>query len=437
MEELLEIAKKVSDQVEIYSLDQTVDSVSFENAKLKDIDSTLQSGISLRIIKDGKLGFAFTRNLISGGEFLQNALDSLKGGVETGFNLPFTREPAQLDTYNPAIESLTNTTIVDECNRICEMLAPNTTGQINVGAGRVTTKIRILNSNGTDLSSRSSQYYCHTAIMYPGSYSSISRLVVSKDFEKTPDEHLNFILHTYNRSLKEVSPRGGKMKVLFLPDTIYGLIWRLQSATSGKNIYEKKSPLSEKLGEEIFDPQLTIYNDPFNDEIPGARSFDDEGTPCQYFPVVEKGVLRNFYYDLHYANKLKVSPTGHGFRSAMWGGDSITTKPTPSLDHLFIKPGGKSLSELIGSIDRGIIIAGVLGAHSGNIPNGDFSMGLSPGLYVEKGEIAGNVKDAMVAGNIYQVMKNVLAIEDTLYPVGMGTFPAVLFDSVSVATGKT
>ncbi|HAZ31500.1 MAG TPA: TldD/PmbA family protein [Dehalococcoidia bacterium] len=434
MEELLEIARKASDQVEVYSLDHTVDSVSFENAKLKDIDSKLQSGISLRIIKGGNLGFAFTRNLISGEEFLQNALDSLNGGVEAGFDLPVTRDLAQLDTYNPAIESLTNTTIVDECNRICEMLAPRTNGQLNVNAGRVTSKVRLLNSNGTDLSSRSSLYYCRTAIMYPGSYSAISRLVVFKDFEKTPDEHLNFIINTYNKSLKEVSPRGRKMKVLFLPDTIYGLIWRLQSATNGKNIYEKKSPVSEKLGEEIFDRQLTIYDDPLNDEIPGARSFDDEGTPCRYFPVVENGVLKNFYYDLHYADKLKASPTGHGFRSAMWGGDPIATKPTPSLDHLFIKPGDKSLSELIGSIDRGIIIAGVLGAHSGNIPNGDFSMGLSPGLYVEKGEIVGNVKDAMVAGNIYEVMKNVLAIEDTLYPAMMGTFPAILFDSVSVAT---
>ncbi|MBT9141782.1 MAG: hypothetical protein DDT29_00174 [Dehalococcoidia bacterium] len=131
MEELLEIARKVSDQVEVYSLDQTVDSVSFENAKLKDIDSKLQSGISLRIIKGGNLGFAFTRNPISHREhrerrdkstgyeeFLQNALDSLNGGVEASFDLPVTRDLAQLDTYNPAIESLTNTTIVDECNRI-------------------------------------------------------------------------------------------------------------------------------------------------------------------------------------------------------------------------------------------------------------------------------------------------------------------------------
>lgn len=429
MEELLQIARRVVDQAEVYSLDRTADSVSFENANLKEIDSKLQSGISLRIIKDRNLGFVFTRNLINKDEFLQNALDSLKGGVEAGFDFPGPRDDlAQLETYDPAIESLTSTAMVEECNRICEILASKSNGQINVNAGRMISKVRLLNSHEVDLSSISSLFYCHTSIMYPGSYSSISRAVVSRGFQKTPDEQLDFISDIYNKSLKEVSPRGKKMKVLFLPDTMYSLIWRLQSATNGKNIYEKISPISEKLGQQIFDRKLTICNDPLNDKIPGARNFDDEGTPCRYFPLVENGVLKNFYYDLQYAGKLKAGPTGHGFR----GG--ITTKPAASLGHLFIKPGDKSFAELIGLMDRGIIIAGVLGAHSGNIPNGDFSIGLSPGLYVENGEIVGVIKDAMVAGNIYDVMKNVLAIEDTLYPANMGNFPAVLLDSVSVAT---
>ncbi|OYD13928.1 Zn-dependent protease [candidate division WOR-3 bacterium JGI_Cruoil_03_44_89] len=434
MERLMQIARKVSDKVEIYSLDETSNSVSFENAKLKDIDSKFQSGFSLRIIKDGKVGFAFTKNLIDREEFVENALSSLKGGVEAEFDLPLTGNLPKLDTYDPSIGSLENNTIVDECNRICDILAPRTEGQINLYAGCGINRLRLMNSNGTDLSTDYSYYYTYTAIMYPGSYASISREGIYKKFKKTPDACLKYVLDTYNGSAKEVSPRGGKMKVLFLPETIYVLMWRLWHATSGKSIYQKESPISGKLGKQIFDSKLTIYNDPLNDRWPGARSFDDEGTPCQYFPIVENGVLKNFYYDLHYANKLNTKPTGHGFKSSGWGGDTITLKPNPHLNHLFIKPGDKSLSEIIRSLDRGIIVAGALGAHSGNIPNGDFSIGLCPGLYVENGEIVGYVKDAMVAGNIYEVMKNVVAIEDTLYPASMGTYPAVLFDDVSVAT---
>jgi PmbA protein len=434
MEKLLEIAKEVSDKVEIYSLDQAKDSITFENAKLKDVDSKLQSGLSLRIIKDGRLGFAFTKNLTNREQFVQNALNSLKGGVEARFDLPLTRDLPKLNTYDSSIEGLNNTTVVNECNRICDILAPNTSGQVNIDAGSVAEKIRLINSSGTDLYTESSYYYCCPSIMYPGSYASISRVMAYKKFEEMPDECLNFILNTYNNSLKEVSPGGGKMKVLFLPETMYVLIWRVESATSGKSIYEKESPISDKLGEKIFDRKLTIYNNPLNDKWPRARSFDDEATPCQYFPIVENGVLKNFYYDLYYACKLNTKPTGHGFKSTRWGGDTITIKANPCLSHLFIKPGEKSLSEIIRSIDKGIVVAGALGACSGNIPNGDFSIGLCPGLYVENGEIVGYVKDAMVAGNIYEVMKNVVAVQDTVYQAWRGVFPAVLFDNVSVVT---
>ena len=85
-------------------------------------------------------------------------------------------------------------------------------------------------------------------------------------------------------------------------------------------------------------------------------------------------------------------------------------------------------------MNRGVVIAGVMGAHSGNILNGDYSVGLSPGLYVERGEIVGRVKDAMVAGNIFDTLKNVIALEDTAHPGYGGVFPAALFDNVSVAT---
>ena len=92
MEKLLEMASRVCDQVEIYSLEEIADGVSFENAKLKEIDSTNQCGLSLRMIKDGKLGFAYTKNLTNREELLQNAMDSLKGGVEGLFDFPFHRE---------------------------------------------------------------------------------------------------------------------------------------------------------------------------------------------------------------------------------------------------------------------------------------------------------------------------------------------------------
>lgn len=378
MEKLLEMAKRVSDQAEIYALDETTDGISFEDATLKDIESRTQSGVSLRIIKDGRMGFAYTKNLLNREDLLQNAVDSLRGGVEARFDLPLTKDGPPLDNYDPSIENLSNSTIVEECKRVCDRLTSKTKGQINVSSHRRMSKIRLINSHGTDLSSISSLYSLSTEVLYPGSYSSIQRHLFQKRFEEVPDEYIDFILDLYNQSAAEVNPMGGKMKVLFLPETMYTLIWRVQSATSGKNIYQKVSPILEKMGEKIFDEKLTIYDDPLNDEMPDARGFDDEGTPSRTFPVIEGGVLKNFFYDLSYAAKLNVMPTGHGYKGSMWGGETVSFKPSPALEYLYIRPGKRSFSGIVGSIDKGMIVAGVMGAHSGNILNGDFSVGLSP-----------------------------------------------------------
>lgn len=430
MEQVLEMAKKVCDKAEVYSFDARGDSVSFENAHLKDIDSSIQSGISLRIIKNGTLGFAYTKNLTNKKELIQNALDSLKGGVEGSFEFPLTRDMPFLDTYNPSIETISNSAMAEECRRVCELLSQKTKGQINISAYRTMSGIRMINSSGTDLSLKSSAYYLSTQILYPYTSASLHRTIKSKRFEKADDEYLDFLADTYNRSMKEVSPEGRKVKVLFLPETLYVFMWKLQSATSGQSIYQNISPVVKKIGEKIFDEKLSIYNDPLNDALPRARSFDDEGTPCSRFPIIERGVLKKFYYDLYFARKLKTSPTGHGFKG------SVSSKQAPSLTHLCITAGNKSFCDLVQSIDSGIIVAGALGAHSGNIPNGDYSIGVAPGLYVEKGEIAGHVKDVMVAGNIYDTLKNVFEIENTLHPCYGGIFPAVLFDNINVMIKK-
>jgi PmbA protein len=434
MERLLEMARRVADQAEVFSIQEEANGTGFENARLKDIDSKDQSGISLRIIKGDKVGFAYTKNLLDRQDFLHNALDSLKGGVEAPLDFPLTREVPSLDTYDPSVEALSNSSLVEECTRVCEELVPRTTGQINLSASRGIVTRRLMNSQGTDLSARSSYYSFHVEILYPGSYSAIHRPLVSKKFETAPERYLRFLLDLYNPSLPEITIPTGKMKVLFLPETLYTLLWRLESATNGRNVYQKVSPLIDKIGETIFDKTLTIDDDPLDDRRPDARASDDEGTPCRKLSIVSGGVLKNFYYDLLYARKLKVSPTGHGYKSAMWGGETVSFKPAPTLAHLRVSPGDRSLPALFKIMDQGVVVAGVMGAHSGNILNGDFSVGLSPGLYVERGEIRGHLKDAMVAGNVFEVMKKIIALEDVLHPTYGGTFPAILFEDMSVAT---
>ena len=437
MEKLLQMTKRVCDKAEIYSEENTYTNVSFQNAQLHDIDSAFQSGLALRIIKDGKLGFAYTKNLINRDEFLQNALASLEGKVEANYEFPLTKDFPPLHTYDPSLENLSASRMVEEGTRVCDLLQSQTNGEIFLNSSSHITNIRIINSAGTDVSTKSGEYNMFGGAIYPGSASAILRSFESKTFDKMPDQMVHEIIELYNLSSKEVEPKGGKMKVMFMPNSMFTLNWRILTGTSSKSIYEKISPIAHKMGEKIFDEKITIYDDSLNDEYPNARSFDDEGIACQPLTLIENGGLKSFYYDLDYGTKLNAKSTGHGYRTVTSFGayEAITQQPSPALTHLRIKPGNKSFSQLLKAIDRGVIVEGSMGSHSGNIPNGDYSVGVNPGLYVENGEIIGRVKDAMVAGNVYETLMHVIDVGDTLYPSFMGAWvPAILCDNVSVAT---
>jgi PmbA protein len=434
MEKLLALAQVKEAQAEIYQLAADWDMVSFENGRLKDITSSLQSGLSLRLIKDRKIGFTYTRNLTDREELLKSGLVALRMGADAHFDFPRTEAQPELDTFDPSIEELNSTQLVAECQRVHRTLSAATKAQIDIQAYKTVLNQRVLNSSGTDLSSKSSGYYLQAMLVLPGGSSGIRRAITGKSFVPASDEYLDFLIGLANPAFQEARPQTGNMKVLFMPEAMYALTWRLKAGTSGKGIFHKESPVADKLDQKIFDEKLTIYDDPRNDRMPLASAFDSEGTPTRKLPIVERGVLKSFYYDLEYAGRMKTTSTGHGNRNTMFGGDPITIKPSPGLDYLYIAPGSHSFEDLIKTMDRGIIVNGVLGAHSGNIPNGDFSIGLSPGLYVENGVILGRVNEAMIAGNVYELLKEIVAIEDRVQPGFGGFYPSILFDNVRVAT---
>jgi PmbA protein len=184
MEELiLKKAKKVCDSAEVYSIESSVDNISFENARLKDIESRKESGTSLRIIRDNKLGFSYTRNIPNEETLIKNALDSIKGGVEASFQFPLTKDLPVLNAYDPSIETLSNSIIVEECVRVCELLSQKIKGQINLYAQRRVSAIKVMNSSGSDLSLKSSAYYFSTEILYPYTSASLRRPLISKSFK--------------------------------------------------------------------------------------------------------------------------------------------------------------------------------------------------------------------------------------------------------------
>jgi PmbA protein len=426
MEKLMQIAKKNADHVLIRNVKEEMTNVSFENGELKNIETSIASNIALTLIKDGKIGFAYTTNLTDREQFVKNALSSLKGGVDGSFGISTSGNPAKLNSYDKSIENIGTSQLVEEAKRTIDYLKTRTDGQVNLEQGMVKEEIHILNSNGVDYSQKNSSYFLYPMLLYPGSYSSVMRVFATKSFKSTDQNILDLLLNLYNSSNKQVYPLSGQMKVLFLPEAFYTIAWRMISALSSENAFYNISPIKDKIGSKIFSSMITAYDNPIDDTIPGSRSFDDEGTVTSKVMLIENGVMQSFYFDRKTAKKMGTQSTGNGYC------EQISRLPKPDVRNFTVEAGTLTLEQMIKSIDRGVIVPSVLGAHSGNIPNGDFSVGLSPGIYVENGEIIGHIKDSMVAGNIYDVLNKVIAIENEKHLASMGCFPAVLFDNINV-----
>ena len=434
MEKLLQAARKRGvDGAEVYYTLDDVESLVMRKGDIEDIESTIQCGYALRVIKDGMIGSAYTTNLLDRDELVANALASLEGKVGVGFDFPGPERMPDLDLYDPAVEDVSFRDLERRARDTYGHLSVKTTGQVDVYTGILKSRTRVMNTSGLSEDLSRSVYYMVTSLLFPNTETSVGRSFRFRAPTELPDHAIDEQLMLYNAGLEEADPEPGRMKVLFTPNMMYTLFWRLGSAANARAIYDETSPLSGKTGERIVSEKVTVYCDPLDSEHMGATPFDDEGVATKRFDLVEKGVFRSCYNNLDYASKLGMEPTGTGFRQSMWGGQAVAQSPTPFLNHPRVATGEKSFEELLAEMDRGVIVLGVLGAHSGNILNGDFSVGLNPGLYVENGQITGRITDGMIAGNVYDLLKNVAEIEDRIHePHGRAHFPCILFDDVSV-----
>ncbi len=434
MKKLLETASKVSEQAEVYSIRTDSSALEMRNGTPTDLSASIQSGFAIRLLKDGRIGTAYTKNLLDREELVENALDSLKGNVKAGFSFPASVDIPGSQAPDDSIAEMGYHDLHKHSERVLDHLKGKIEGQIDVHSGRGITDLEIINTSGLDVSSKTSFMYTFTSLLFPNTETSVHKIFLSRKPADFPKGELDNLMNMYNAGLPEVEISTGRMKVVFMPDAMYTLIWRLSAAASGKSFYNKVSPLQNRRGEQIVSEKFSLYGDPTDPDDVSQTYFDDEGVPTGKNTIIDKGVFKNIILNLDYAEKLNEKPAGNGFRGGMWGGETISLLPAPSLHCCRISPGSISLEEMIASIDKGVIILGVLGAHSGNILNGDFSVGLNPGYYVENGEIRGRVKDGMAAGNAYEILMNIEHVENTLHDsITGGKYPAILINNVNVA----
>lgn len=201
---------------------------------------------------------------------------------------------------------------------------------------------------------------------------------------------------------------------------------------SAENVQKGLSRLEGQLGHAVAAPIVTLLDDPLLQDGAASAPFDGEGVAAFTKSVIEEGVLKTFLHNRKTAAKDGIPSTGNAYRSSFKA--PIAIAPT----NFFVQPGSDSFDALMAQMGEGIIITDLQGLHSGaNGVSGDFSLAAS-GYLVEGGKITGAVDQITVAGNFFDVLRDVQTVGSDL-KFGMGGHggnvgcPSLLIKSLSVA----
>lgn len=422
------------EQAELLRVDVNEFKLSVENWELQETSAQNLTKRSLRVMKENRQGsnYSFGSSKKSFESLLQGALES----VEYGSRPLFTFSSHTLDTRREEEEKRFSQVAPEEIfsflDRFMEYFREKQVDlNLNIHLGKRYREQSILTTNTGDLKDGTTDFHLFFSTPIPGGGSSLSRGLYSPSFfTSIPKEEIESFLLDYSYCQEVSIPESGRLPVIFSPRSLFFLPICLEEGVSGRNLFYKTSPLKDRLGEELFSSHLTIEDQPHMENSPNRRSFDDEGIPTTKKVLVERGVLKEYIYDLESAARLKEEPRGNGMKQALFGGD-IHTPVTPSLINPVIAPGTSSREAMVKDVEEGILVESIVGFHSSNYPQGQFSV-QAHGFHMKEGEIKGRLEDVMIAGNIYEDFKRVEALGDKLYLSYFGYAPYILVDGVSV-----
>lgn len=427
MEKLLALAKQQADEAEVFYTEDSSDSIEFSDSKLDKADTSMSAGIALRVIRNGRIGLAHTRNLLDPEALVKQALQSASNGMEVTFSFPHTPMVPRLDTFNPEVEKLQKDELISRGKEMISYVNARTKGQFNLNYWYGQEREGIMNSAGTNLSMKNTSFAVFGQLIFPGTGSGLYKYRLGRDPKDISHSELDEMIELYKICETEVVPPTKAMPVIFTEQTLFALLTRFFTAAHPSYFYSKVSPLLDKFGEKIVSDKFSLWQDPFDPEMSNTAAFDGEGMPTQKYSFIENGIFKAIPLDLNYAAKLGMQATGNGMRP------SVENQPGAGPRNICMQKGDTSLMEMIAGIDEGVIVYSLMGAHSGNILEGEYSCGVSSGLLIKKGKLVGRVKDCLISGNAYDTLGNITAIENVSHNLGSHKLSAILCDNISVA----
>jgi PmbA protein len=211
----------------------------------------------------------------------------------------------------------------------------------------------------------------------------------------------------------------GVVPVLFEAPVASGLLGSFVGAVSGGSLYRKTSFLVDSLGTQALAEHLDLDEDPHQRKGKGSAPFDDEGVRTRARCVVAGGVVQGYFLSSYSARKLGMRTTGHAGGAQNLALTSRLTQP------------GDNLEAMLAKLHRGLFVTELMG-QGVNMVTGDYSRGAA-GFWVEGGRIAHPVHEVTIAGNLKDMLRDIVAIGADRYAQGSKTVGSVLVGRMKLA----
>ncbi|MFH1826399.1 MAG: TldD/PmbA family protein [bacterium] len=435
---LKNILKKSVDQAEVFYSSSSALKIDVHDQKVESVDEIRDQGIGIRVIKNNKLGFAFTSDLDE--DVLEETIEEAVANAENSE----ADENHQLPTANCKIQNklqlfndqIPNTPIKD---KIALALEIETAAYQNCKRVKKTEKItysdseseiRIVNSHGLDVSYKSN------------SCGAVAQIIAVQDGEMEYGFGLSHVKKYQDLNPQAIGQEAAQracqllgaktiksqnLPIVLDPTVGIDLLEVLFSPLTAEAVQKGKSLFSNKIGQQVASAKIKIIDNGRLENALGTSPFDDEGVPTQETVLIENGKLQTYLYNTYSASKGKAKSTGNASR----GG--FSTRPGTGPTNFYISPNSKlrTPNSIIRSIKRGLLVLRVMGIHTANPISGEFSVGAS-GIMIENGELTHPVRGVTISGNLIDMLMRIEEVGSDLRFIGSTGAPTLLVADVSV-----
>ncbi|MGO8805088.1 MAG: TldD/PmbA family protein [Candidatus Bathyarchaeia archaeon] len=425
-------------QAEAYTYEGQATNIGIELGQISKTNRIIDRGLGIRVAVNKAVGFAYT-NVIDETTAIDNVIDSALSSAKASQpdpdwkGLPPKKPYAKLEkTFDDKVVELESEELVDVASTMLEAASQvdKRVFPIEGGIGCAYISNAIANSNGISGFDKGTVVECSIATL-----AKEGNLVTPVCFEFNASRTYEIDPVWVGKEAAKLAVSALKTKSVETKSTTLILTqfalqdlfaYTLINAVRADSVQRNQSPFKGKIGEKVASENLTIYDDGL---FPGGLrtwAFDGEGVPHQKTAVIEKGILRNFLYDNYSAKKEGKESTGNAGRGGYLS--------TPSIDttNFHLLPGNKTGDEMLKEVDDGLIVYYLQGAHSSNPVSGEFSVVATPAWKIKKGEITHCSRGVMLAGNIFEVLKNVSLVGSNERQMGQLISPWIQVENVKV-----